>query len=295
MAGCGLGTARELTDRIQRARWQADLVAALRRYQACCDAAPLGQQIEVADQTPGLPALGFRLVTTSEVEMGRPLTAFPADAMVMELPRSRRRDWDGQTCRTTGLDGAAFAYRYFNDIGKFRGSGPALHLAVAAAGAGVPAPLTHDEATLKHHFRYCAAPVAGFAPACVIVTNTEGARPTPDKAAMWVEDVADVDPYDSLVQSDEAVPTFAQITVSYLNKIAALANVRVCAAPGRPTVLIAVRTIPKGEVLRTGRPPLYWIGSSSYTEKIYEHLKAQPAPSLPGDVLREMIFGDEDR
>lgn len=289
-------TARDHVDRIQQARWQADLVAAFERYHANSDASTLGQQIEVVPRDNNT---GFRLVANSNIEMGRPLTAFDAGALVMLIPH--QRDWDGQVGEfhsSRKKDTPALAYRYFSDPSKNNPTGPPkLHLAVG--------PLTADEATLKHHFRHCASPVVGYAPAHVVVSDTEGAQPTPDKAAMWVEDVVDLNPYDSLIQSSDAIPTFAQVTVAYLKKVAALANVRVGTAEDIPTVIIAVRAILKGEVLRTGRPPLYWIKSRAYAELIYEHLLADRArraslsaeagesdPSLPVGVLRDMIFGD---
>jgi hypothetical protein len=249
----------------------ADLCKAYCDYEARLSSAPLGQQIRL-----GETALGLRLVATSAIDMGRPITAFAGDVLVAPAGGA------GDKCGTSGEDGSTgVKWCYFANKSQ-------LYLAASRT--------AHSPEYLQYVYGVAAVNIVGFAPATRAATHIEALVHTPDRGGIWVQDVvaAANNPYDALTQTPDAVPTFAQVTINYLQKVSARANVRVVAAAGRPTVLVAVRAIKEGETLRTGRPPAYWIANPDYAQAVFEHIKANPGPEIDPDTLRTMVFGDAD-
>ena len=271
--------AKVRTEMLQFALRQNDLAKAYLRYNAECKKCPLGQQVKVVETD-----LDLQIEATEEIEMGRPITAFAGDVLALTVPikLGEVSKWDGRKGKSEAVklpDGSPIHWHYFVPAG-----GTSLKLAVSKYDL--------ETAYLQFIFKVGSVPIASFAPAEVAITHIEAPAHTPDICGIWVQDVVAHDPYDALEQVPEAVPTFAQVTLSYLQKVSANANVRVGAASGQPTVLLATRKIEKGEILRTGRPPLHWIGDRGYTEAVYEYLKARPAPGVPSEMLSGMMFGD---
>lgn len=257
-------------DALYAARFQADLCKAFCDYEARLSSAPLGQQIRL-----GETALSMQLVATSDIDMGRPITAFAGDVL---FASDRQKDMYGK-CGEDVSTGVKWCY--------FSGGGKPLLAASRTE---------HHPEYLKYVYGVAAVNIVGFAPAWRAATHIEALVHTPDRGGIWVQDVvaAANNPYDALKQTPDAVPTFAQVTINYLQKVSARANVRVVAAEGRPTVLVAVRAIKEGETLRTGRPPAYWIANPDYTQAVFEHIKANPGPEIDPDTLRTMVFGDAE-
>lgn len=246
-----------------------DLEAARLRYAKACDTAPLGQCLRVEERPDGT---GFRLVATADIGANVAVTAFAADAAVMRQP-PRAPPHDPPGFCTVQHRGRAYL----------------------AAG-----PLTATPVELASSLGFAAAPVLGFPPATMVVSRFEAeAPPPPDRAALWVGDAADGSPYEGVPRTDAAVPTLAHLTVAYLGKTIARANVRVAAAPGRPTVLLTTREVREGEELLTSRTPCHWLGPEC-TEKVLAHLVSPEgrgvtarggAPPLEGPALRGLLFG----
>jgi len=264
---------RRRSEQLRLALLQSDLTKAFLQYEDACKRQPLGQQVAVVENNVSL-----QLEATSTIERGRPITAFAGDALVMTVPMQIEymAAWDGKTGKTPSGSEEELNCHYFVNDGK-------LHLAVSRT--------SFPTAYLKFIHHLGAVAISGFAPAEVAVSHIEGPPHAPDVAGIWVKDVTDGSPYDALMQVPEAVATFAQATLNYLKRVQAEANVRVDRAAGQPAVLVAIREIKVGEVLKTGRPPLFWIGNRTYTEKVYEHL-ARPGLNAIPDTLREMVFGD---
>jgi hypothetical protein len=247
---------------------RADLAAARERYEKACAGLP-DPPIRVEIRPDGT---GFLLRAEARIGKERPITAFAADAMVMLQPQNAPPHNPAGFCEF-------------------------LHQGMRYLAAG---PLTETPVELENSADFCAAPVRGFPPASAVVSRFETLEPPPpDRAAIWVGDAAGGDPYEGVPRTPESVPTLAQLTVAYLGKTIARANVRVGVAPGRPTVLISLRDIEEGEELMTSRTPYHWL-KEEYTEKVLEHLLTpsgqailakEGRPPLDREALRGLLRG----
>lgn len=209
-------------------------------YIAQCKSMPtFGHRIAVWERDDNT---GFFLETTGPICEGTPITAFPPDAVVVEDPPRPPLQGLGKE--------VVVADKTYNMYG--------------------PLALSESPDTLAHLFGECAFPTVGYQPFGKAIFNPSPREaPTPDLAGFCVADVFEGNPYDGLLRTDEAVPTLAQATVAYLQKAQALANVTMMVSPNVPTALVAIRNIGLGEVLRTGRPPLFHLDNdAALAEKI---------------------------
>lgn len=248
-------------------REEADALHAREKYlRACQRLRGLGEAVRVDPVTNGGVVVAHRLVTKHAVPADTPLTAFPPDGVIVG---ARRR-----------ADGRDAAY------GPLAGRATSEEMAVLAA---------------------YAVPVAGFPPLTAVVADfapppppgaVEPEPPRPDLAAHWTTDVHDSNPFEGLKKDGPgAIRTLAQVALAYMRKVQLEANVRVAAAPGRPTVVLSVRDIDEGEVLKTGRPPVFLLGGDVATTELVvaEILRNQraddglaPDARLSADTLRAM-------
>lgn len=150
-----------------------------------------------------------------------------------------------------------------------------------------------------HMFGALRESVSSFQPMRYILTNCAVA-PRPEAAAAWVGSVAETNPYEGLVADDESIPEFARATIAYLMAVESKSNVFLARDASGVIVLLAARAIAAGEVLRTGRPPLYYLPAATgtaYAEKIFAWLTSAErkqfldACEFGADQLRVMIFG----
>lgn len=256
----------DLVHQMRTAGWRGELRGARQKYRdACAKMSNLGQTVRILPSEQS--AARFRLEAVCNIPADFPITAVPADAVcapvVPEAPVVQKLVADG--AHVQQIDGEWIMF-----------GGPLAERA------------TPKE--LEQLYRYCSAPVHGFEPIVAVVADgAPREKPTPDLAALYVEGVVDGDPFDGLARTDEALDTWAQTAVAYLQKVHALANANVeVLGPGFPTVLRSKRAISKGETLFVGRPPMFWIRDREFGEKIAARL-ADSSDALPGDDIRGML------
>jgi hypothetical protein len=260
--------AADIVQQIRSADWRSELRDARRKYrEACASMTKLGQTVRILPNEEKSSTVHYRLEAVCDIPADFPITAVPADAVcasiVSDAPVIERLAADG--AHVHQIDGKWFMF-----------GGPLAERATAGE--------------LEQLYRYCSAPVQGFEPIiAVIAEGAPEAEPTPDLAALYVEGVVVGDPFEGLSRSDEALDTWAQTSVAYLQKVHALANTNVeVLASGYPTVLRSKRAISRGETLFAGRPPMFWIRDRVFGEKIAVRL-GEGSDALPGDDVRQML------
>jgi len=248
---------------LQNSREAADALHARDRYVAACAAMPgLGQRVRtdaVADG--GGPAIAYRIVATADIEEGAVISAFPADGVMVRDPL--------MSCAELVETGGV----------------------LATNGDAVYGPLAESRPYDVEAMVDYAVPVSGFDPVYAVVPDMQLEHP-PATCAHWTEDVHSENIYEGLEKRGEpAIRTLAQITVAYLCKVTLLSNVRMEFAAGRPAVIVALRDIRAGEVVRTGRPPLFHLGGDRETAgRICEEIvRTNPLPGTPPERVREMM------
>lgn len=272
---------REYFDLIRKARDGSALINAREKYIAKCENLPLGQQVEVIaleDST------GFVLRAKTKIDRGRPITGFAADAVVMPCNST-------EGAKKTPLELLFNGSLGFGKPQWVRASGP---FAVACGARS-------DNALFANAMAFSSAPVVGFPPITAVISDPE-INPKPDLAGIWVAGVVDGNPFEALKVEDEALPTWAQITVSYLALVRARSNVRVAVEKGMPPVVLALRDIDPGEILKTGRPPAFWMDeefAQRVIDTIMTHQSCEEgrkelgiqAAGMTRDDLCAMVFG----
>ena len=260
LAMAGKKPAREYFDMICNARDGSALGAAREKYVAACKKLPLGQQIEIAERKDGT---GYVLVATSLISRGRPITAFAADAAVMHMQGSQKKEHEPVFKGSLGA----------GDPRWVRACGPFADSCAAQA----------NNARFANAMAFTSAPVVGFPPIVAVVSDQES-DPTPDLAGIWVAGVVDSNPFEDLKQDDDALPTWAQIAVDYLRVVRGESNVRVAVERGMPPVVLALRDIQPGEILKTGRPPSFWM-DAEFAQKVIDVVMTHQTAVL--DEIRE--------
>lgn len=255
------GKAKALFDQIKAAedsrREAAEAERQRGRYlDACGRVSSLGRAVKVKERAD---STGFYLVATRSVPPGVPLTAFPPDLVLVERPRTCPLLGDGAVVKWEGAN--------CNAYGPYSGE---------------------PRETVAYIANTCSVRVEGFGIVdAVAAAPPNGQPPRPDLAAHCVEDVFE-DPYGGIRREEACVPPLAQATIGYLQKVAALSNVKVEARPGEAAVLVSLREIGAGERLRTGRPPLHHLeGDAALAEKIVEALLERS--DFSRNSLRQMV------
>jgi hypothetical protein len=212
--------------------------------EACQRVAGLGQGVEVVPRADGT---GFRLEAGREFGPEEPVTAFMADIFLVNQPDTTE----------AGKYELVMSPMPGNDE---EGAKAVERAQILIQNQAVPCEL---EPTL---FRVVSDPEKGG----------EG-PPPPDKAAIYVEPVWEDDPYGGIMRTDEALPTLAQATLGYLQKVQARANVYVNHAPGNPTILMTTRPVLKGERFLTALTPASLLGPK-WARKVTDYIKQEMPP-----------------
>lgn len=258
-------------DRIQNAKWRRDLLGASKKYNQCFSSfRALGRRIAIEGLEP--PTLKTKVA----VAQATVLTGFPNHAIIMKVVRIPKSQ--------PAKDGA---FLYF--------SAPSPHTKGRTEHFLAYGPLVEkmDPSAFLELRKDCSAPLLGFMPAIELVADPSHDFAERD-AAHWVGHVFTSNPFEALNPIPEAIPTFAQVTLAYLGRILAESNVMLTCAKGDVTCLISTRDIEAGEELKTGRPPVYWMGDPEYMEKVLQYILEQKKKenTLDEPTLRQMIFGD---
>lgn len=275
-------SASPYADRIRNARWRSAAKLAFDKYsQSCKDLRVLGRRVKVkavaADGENGEPAaVPYEVCSTEDIPNLTVLTAFPNHALIIKV-----------ACIPDSAPAKDGKYLYFKAPCQHT---PGRYECFLAYGPMVER--CTPEAFLELR-KDCSAPLLGFPPAIEIVADATVA-PIKERSAHWVGHVFDSNPYEALKKIPDAIPTFAQITLAYLGRIATESNVMLNSCKNLPTCLVSTRAIKKGEVLKTGRPPAYWLDDNEYMEKVVQCILENKKHNIPMDEadLRGMIFGD---